>query len=75
MTAIGKIIQNAASVTFFWLLVIFAILIEGCAVGPDYVAPETVLPDEWHQATTEGLAGGEVDVRNWWNYFRNFIRK
>ena len=38
----------------------------GCAVGPDYLAPEPPLPDAWHLELTEGLEAGESDLRTWW---------
>jgi NodT family efflux transporter outer membrane factor (OMF) lipoprotein len=41
-------------------------LIAGCAVGPDYAAPEPELPDVWHMELSRGLEGGEGDLRTWW---------
>jgi NodT family efflux transporter outer membrane factor (OMF) lipoprotein len=41
-------------------------LLAGCAVGPDYVAPEPELPDVWHMQLSRGLEGGEGDLRTWW---------
>jgi NodT family efflux transporter outer membrane factor (OMF) lipoprotein len=38
----------------------------GCAVGPDYVAPDPELPDVWHMELSRGLEGGEGDLRRWW---------
>ena len=38
----------------------------GCAVGPDYQAPEPELPDAWHLELTRGLEAGEADLRTWW---------
>jgi NodT family efflux transporter outer membrane factor (OMF) lipoprotein len=37
-------------------------LCQGCAVGPDYQAPETQVPDEWQQE----VAAGQVDLQRWW---------
>ena len=42
------------------------VLLAGCAVGPDYVAPESDVPDIWHVQLTEGLAEGEADLQTWW---------
>lgn len=36
------------------------------AVGPDYQAPQTRLPDLWHQDLTKGLKDGKTDLREWW---------
>lgn len=38
----------------------------GCAVGPDYRAPEPPLPDAWHLELTDGLQEGKADLRTWW---------
>ncbi|MHC4592995.1 MAG: TolC family protein, partial [Planctomycetota bacterium] len=35
-------------------------------VGPDYVPPETQMPDAWHQSLTRGLAEGHADLQTWW---------
>lgn len=39
----------------------------GCTVGPDYVPPDTEMPDAWHQELTEGLAEGEAPLHTWWD--------
>ena len=39
----------------------------GCKVGPDYVPPETEMPDAWNQELTEGLAEGEASLETWWS--------
>jgi multidrug efflux system outer membrane protein len=38
----------------------------GCAVGPDYVAPEPTPADEWHVQVMDGVADGEADLQTWW---------
>jgi NodT family efflux transporter outer membrane factor (OMF) lipoprotein len=38
----------------------------GCAVGPNYFAPEPRMPDAWHQDLTRGLAEGEANLQTWW---------
>lgn len=45
------------------------LLIVGCAVGPDYVAPETRVPDGWHQQAVQGLASGNAVLQKWWTLF------
>lgn len=47
-------------------LVLCMALLPGCTVGPDYVPPEVVLPDAWHQPLTEGLTAGQADFQTWW---------
>ncbi len=46
-------------------------LISGCAVGPEYRAPDSKVGDRWHQAATEGLAEGKADVEQWWRVFED----
>ena len=42
-------------------------LVQACtAVGPNYQAPQTQLPDLWHQDLTKGLKDGKTDLREWW---------
>ncbi|MEM8816034.1 MAG: efflux RND transporter permease subunit [Pseudomonadota bacterium] len=38
----------------------------GCAVGPDYVAPEPDAGDVWLEAYPEG---GSAEIHNWWQGF------
>lgn len=41
-------------------------LLTGCMVGPDYVPPETRVPDLWAQDLSRGLVDGKADLRTWW---------
>ncbi len=52
------------------------LILQGCSVfkvGPDYEAPETAMPDSWHQKASQGLAEGEADIKNWWTVFNDPI--
>jgi outer membrane protein TolC len=40
--------------------------LSSCAVGPDYEAPETAVPDAWHRELTDTLASGEAQIDAWW---------
>lgn len=42
------------------------LLLQGCMVGPDYVPPDTQMPDRWTQQLSEGLTEGKADLRTWW---------
>lgn len=46
-------------------------LISGCAVGPDYQAPDIRTPDAWHVELVRGLERGEPDLRRWWAVFED----
>ena len=53
----------------FWCvfaLVLWLGVCQGCAVGPDYVAPDIRMPDVWHQDLIAGLTEGEADFQTWW---------
>jgi NodT family efflux transporter outer membrane factor (OMF) lipoprotein len=41
----------------------------GCAVGPNYVPPQTDAPDLWHVELMKGLAEGEGNLQTWWVAF------
>jgi len=47
-------------------------LFQGCiTVGPDYVPPESKVPDVWHQELIDGLAEGEASIQTWWTTFND----
>ncbi len=49
------------------ILLASALALQACAVvGPDYQAPDTRMPDIWHQTLTQGLTPGQADIRTWW---------
>jgi multidrug efflux system outer membrane protein len=62
--------QKRRYVKFIALIFVLTVC-HGCTVGPDYVKPETILPDSWHQAATEGLLDGQADTQLWWQYFKD----
>ncbi len=62
--------------TLGWvILVILSIgLLQSCAVGPDYVEPETTAADStdiWHQKLERGLSEGQADLQTWWKVFND----
>jgi NodT family efflux transporter outer membrane factor (OMF) lipoprotein len=44
-----------------------ALVLSGCAVGPDYEAPEVPVPDAWQSAAVEGLSTGTATLQTWWS--------
>ncbi len=49
-------------------------LVAGCAVGPDYRAPETQTPDEWHTAPSAGVrveSAQAPSLADWWTSFED----
>ncbi len=52
---------------FFSMLTATALL-AGCAVGPDYLRPDSTLPDQYSQATAEERSAAPVNP-DWWLLF------
>ncbi|WP_244287577.1 efflux transporter outer membrane subunit [Vreelandella nigrificans] len=52
----------------YCLGMMLALLLSGCAVGPDYQAPELALPDTWPEHITLSQSERD-DWRNWWQQF------
>ncbi len=48
------------------LNVAFAVLVIGCAVGPDYRRPEVGLPDAWNEEVAHADSAANMD---WWKQF------
>lgn len=53
------------------LLLSSLLLISGCSIGPDYVKPESTIPDTFHNA--QGLVKQEAIDKNWWERFHDPI--
>jgi len=51
--------------------VTFALMLNGCTVGPDYVEPETETPDAWYTAAVDGLEDGKATLQTWWRVFED----
>lgn len=47
-------------------LIVAAMTLGACAVGPDYAPPTTRMPDQWNQDLVRGLTDGSADIRTWW---------
>lgn len=47
--------------------------IVGCAVGPDYRAPETAMPDAWQLEAGRGLERGDAALETWWTVFDDAV--
>lgn len=50
----------------FRLTTLAALAVAGCAVGPDYRAPELAVPAEWSGAGPGTRIGTPVDLSRWW---------
>ncbi|MHC4998816.1 MAG: efflux transporter outer membrane subunit [Planctomycetota bacterium] len=56
-------------ICLFAASVIYLPLFSGCKVGPDYVRPETSVPDQWHEKAVQGLEDGSANLQTWWTVF------
>ncbi|MHC4451554.1 MAG: efflux transporter outer membrane subunit [Planctomycetota bacterium] len=43
--------------------------VTACKVGPDYVPPETRMPDAWTEEMRNGVVQGPAELANWWENF------
>jgi len=48
------------------ILCLFAILVAGCTVGPNYKRPETPMPDGWHTEVMQDLDETSQPLVQWW---------
>lgn len=53
----------------FLALTLVVLSMTACKVGPDYVPPETKMPDLWYQELSAGLESGESAHQTWWVTF------
>lgn len=50
--------------------IITVMVLSGCAaVGPDFVAPEAPLPEDWTEIQDAGLRATEFELVEWWRVF------
>jgi NodT family efflux transporter outer membrane factor (OMF) lipoprotein len=55
----------------FGLIVSFALLFTGCAVGPDYVRPEAPEPQKWLEEKDPVIRSEPADLVRWWEGFND----
>ena len=52
-------------------LVLIALALAGCNVGPDYRPPQTTLPTDWSEKIAGGATTQPVAVVQWWKTFND----
>ncbi|AVI63781.1 RND efflux system outer membrane lipoprotein [Halomonas sp. GFAJ-1] len=67
---ISKATPSKGSQKRSWLGVALALILSGCALGPEYQAPEIALPDTWPEHITLSQTERD-DWRNWWRQFND----
>ncbi|MHC5139417.1 MAG: efflux transporter outer membrane subunit [Planctomycetota bacterium] len=55
----------------FAIPAVYLLIFSGCKVGPDYVRPESAVPDQWHEKAVQGLEDGSADLETWWTLFND----
>lgn len=66
------VFPNKSARTYLLITSVVSIfLFSGCQVGPDYVAPDFPVPDQWHEKAIEGLESGTADLQTWWTVFND----
>ncbi len=50
---------------------VLLVLLAGCAVGPDYVRPETDTADSWSESIDSGLSTVPAEFGPWWTVFED----
>ncbi len=50
---------------------VLLVLLAGCAVGPDYVRPETDTAETWSESIDASLSTDPVEYGPWWNVFED----
>ncbi|MGI9248242.1 MAG: hypothetical protein ACR2QI_04465, partial [Woeseiaceae bacterium] len=48
-----------------------AMLLSGCAVGPDFTKPEVPTPEGWLESADSALSTDTSDHRGWWKSFND----
>ncbi len=50
---------------------VLLVLLAGCAVGPDYVRPETDTAETWSESIDASLSTDPVEYGPWWSVFED----
>ena len=54
-----------------FLAMLAAFLVSSCAVGPDFIKPDSPMPDAWHQELTSGSTMSGPGLQAWWEQFND----
>lgn len=53
------------------MLIICALCVGGCKVGPNYTPPQELPSDKWSQKPTEAITAEAADLTEWWKRFND----
>jgi NodT family efflux transporter outer membrane factor (OMF) lipoprotein len=51
--------------------IILSTMMAGCAVGPDFAAPQAPIADAWIEWRNRSLQSGPAEYRDWWGAFHD----
>ncbi len=58
--------KTSCLIFIYGLVIGFALLLTGCAVGPDYVKPEALQPQKWLEEEDPFIKSEPADFGQWW---------
>ena len=66
-------VQNFKNITCLGLVIsaIALAVLSGCAVGPDYIRPQTPEMKEWMEKDNPKIKGEPAEFANWWKRFND----
>jgi NodT family efflux transporter outer membrane factor (OMF) lipoprotein len=67
----GRNGKMKTSCLIFGLVISFALLFTGCAVGPDYIRPEAPEPQKWLEEKDPLIKSEPADFGRWWTVFND----
>ena len=73
----GKDGRGIVGRAYLWGLVVVAISLQGCLLGPDYQSPDLEVPKDWGEMSLNKdsshlpVSMGEMPEVTWWQGFRN----
>ncbi|MGB5292755.1 MAG: efflux transporter outer membrane subunit, partial [Lysobacterales bacterium] len=67
----GSPAMRAGVASRLWLMTIVLILSGCAAVGPEYVQPESPVPDTWDMTQEIGLKATDYELIEWWEVFND----
>jgi len=74
MNLLNKTGPNGFGVHLSTVLMLLFILSGCAAVGPDYIKPDTMMPDTWHTPTKKDMIGehqNKEPLASWWSIFQD----
>src|SRR6266478_8737191 len=62
---------SASSLVSGSVIAVLLFLLSGCAVGPNYRAPQTKAPAQWNESLAGGETNSAITTTEWWTNFND----